>query len=165
MMSFKNQMKQNQSQISRCMNPRVFEISKTKYCSDSRDFKGSEVGEFTLAGLDSCEKLRVVCWFWLRIKLIRIHFAKSCDIYLRVRSRPIIEDCNGVRFGPYCSKYEGIEEYLEAAALSEETGSWGNVDDFRWLRAVQSPNWSVMPEDERLGTVDLADLGRGNGAS
>ncbi|KAJ0106331.1 hypothetical protein Patl1_19339 [Pistacia atlantica] len=143
------------------MNPRVFEISKTKYCSDSRDFKGSEVGEFTLAGLDSCEVRLVGCVNALFVNKLkgcnvyagpvtgsilieevegcvlvlashqnRIHFAKSCDFYLRVRSRPIIEDCNGVRFGPYCSKYEGIEEYLEAAALSEETGSWGNVDDF-----------------------------------
>ncbi|KAJ0049600.1 hypothetical protein Pint_16659 [Pistacia integerrima] len=154
-----------------------------------RDFKGSEIGEFTLAGLDSCEvrllgcvnalfvnKLKGCkiyagpvtgsilieevedCVLVLASHQIRIHFAKSCDFYLRVRSRPIIEDCNGIRFGPYCLKYEGIEEDLEAAGLSEETGNWGNVDDFKWLRAVQSPNWSVLPEDERLGTVELADL-------
>ncbi|KAJ0048313.1 hypothetical protein Pint_16660 [Pistacia integerrima] len=60
---------------------------------------------------------------------------------------------------------EGIEEDLEAAALSNERGNKGNANDFKWLRDVQSPNWSVLSEDKRLGTVDLADLGRGNGAS
>lgn len=161
-----------------------------------QDFKCSEIGEFTLSGLDSCEVRLVGCvnaLFFNKLKgckvyaapvtgsilieevedcvlvlashQIRIHFAKRCDFYLRVRSRPIIEDCNGVRFGPYCLNYEGIEEDLEAAGLIEETGQWGNVDDFKWLRAVQSPNWSVLPEEERVGTVDLADLGCGNDAS
>lgn len=35
---------------------------------------------------------------------------------------------------------------------------WANVDDFRWLRAVPSPNWSVLPEDDRLPLVDISDL-------
>ncbi|KAH0915798.1 hypothetical protein HID58_030244 [Brassica napus] len=60
----------------------------------------------------------------------------------RVRSRLIIEDSNGVRFAPYCLDYGGIEEDLKMAGLEEETESWANVDDFLWLRAVQSPNWS-----------------------
>ncbi|KAJ0106054.1 hypothetical protein Patl1_19369 [Pistacia atlantica] len=139
MVSFQHQMKQNQSQISLFVNPQVIEINKMKYCS---------------------EALRVP-----KLESLRFIFAKSCtDFYLRVRSRPIIEDCNGVRFGPYCLKYEGIDEDSEAAALSKEPGNWGNVDDFKWLRVFQSPNWLVLPEEERLGTVDLADLGCGNGA-
>ncbi|MCD9637792.1 hypothetical protein HAX54_021291 [Datura stramonium] len=51
---------------------------------------------------------------------IRIHQAKGCDFYLRARSRPIIEDSNGVRFAPYCLKYDGIEKDLEEANLGEE---------------------------------------------
>lgn len=27
---------------------------------------------------------------------------------------------------------------------------WDQVDDFKWLKAEKSPNWSVMPEEERL---------------
>ncbi|KAH7550642.1 hypothetical protein JRO89_XS13G0237000 [Xanthoceras sorbifolium] len=95
------------------------------------------------------------CVFVLASHQIRIHFAKRSDFYLRVRSRPIIEDSDGLRFAPYCLKYEGIGKDLAAAGLDEETGNWANVDDFKWLRAVQSPNWSVLPEEERVGAVDL----------
>ncbi|KAJ4713663.1 Tubulin-folding cofactor C-like protein [Melia azedarach] len=158
-----------------------------------KNFKGSEIGEFTLSGLDSCEVKLIGCvnaLFINRLKnckvyagpvmgsilieevencvlvlashQIRIHFAKRSDFYLRVRSRPIIEDSDEVRFAPYCLKYARMEEDLEAADLNEETGNWANVDDFKWLRAVQSPNWSVLPEEERIETVDLVDLECGN---
>ena len=66
-----------------------------------------------------------------------------------------------MRFAPYCLSYEGIEEDLRDASLDEETGNWGNVDDFKWLRAVQSPNWSVLPENERAGMVQVSNLGDG----
>lgn len=97
----------------------------------------------------------VGCVFMLASHQIRIHNAKECDFYLRARSRPIIEYCCGVKFAPYCLRYNGIEEDLGEANLSEETGNWANVDDFRWLRAVQSPNWIVMPESERSEMVDI----------
>ena len=157
------------------------------------DFRGSEVGEFTVSDLDSCQ-VRIIgsvralfvhrlknsrvyvgpvtgsvlieeavgCVFALASHQIRIHGAKRSDFYLRVRSRPIIEDCSGVRFAPYCLRYEGIEEDLRGTGLDAETGNWSNVDDFRWLRAVQSPNWSVLPENERVGTVEISDLKNGD---
>ncbi|CAN7082525.1 hypothetical protein Bca4012_081096 [Brassica carinata] len=90
---------------------------------------------------------------------IRIHRAKKSDFYLRVRSRPIIEDSSGVRFGPYCLGYGGIEEDLKTAGLEEETESWANVDDFLWLRAVHSPNWSLLPQEERLSSVSISGEG------
>lgn len=27
---------------------------------------------------------------------------------------------------------------------------WDQVDDFKWLKAEHSPNWSIVPEDEVL---------------
>jgi len=152
------------------------------------EFKESEVGEFTISDLDSCE-VRIIgcvralfvhrlkdcrvyvgpvtgsilieevegCVFVIASHQIRIHGAKRSDFYLRVRSRPIVEDCNGVRFAPYCLSYRGIEEDLHGAGLDAETGNWANVDDFRWLRAVQSPNWSVLPENERVEIVDISN--------
>lgn len=99
------------------------------------------------------------CVFVLASHQIRIHYAKGSDFYLRVRSRPIIEDCGGVRFAPYCLSYEGIEDDMIKAGLAEDTGNWSNVDDFKWLRAVQSPNWSVLTESERVGAIELKDLG------
>ncbi|KAH9603427.1 hypothetical protein KSS87_012632 [Heliosperma pusillum] len=91
------------------------------------------------------------CVFVLASHQIRIHNARECDFYLRVRSRPIIEDSSGVRFAPYCLRYEGIENDLRESRLDEETENWANVDDFKWLRALQSPNWSILPETESVG--------------
>lgn len=95
------------------------------------------------------------CLLMLASHQIRIHHARKTDFYLRVRSRPIIEDCSGVRFGPYRLFYERIEEDLKAAGLTEETGNWANVDDFKWLRAMQSPNWSLLPEEEYRETANI----------
>ncbi|CAL0316202.1 unnamed protein product [Lupinus luteus] len=101
------------------------------------------------------------CVFVMASHQIRIHNAKKTDFYLRVRSRPIIEDSDGVRFAPYCFTYQGIEDDLRGAALYQETGNWANVDDFKWLRAVQSPNWSVLPENERVRIVDVSNMNNG----
>jgi hypothetical protein len=30
---------------------------------------------------------------------------------------------------------------------------WDNVKDFRWHKSTHSPNWRVMPEEERQGAV------------
>ncbi|GFY80250.1 C-CAP/cofactor C-like domain-containing protein [Actinidia rufa] len=98
------------------------------------------------------------CVFVLASHQIRVHHARWNDFYLRARSRPIIEDGNAVRFAPYCLSYDGIEGDLREANLDEETGKWANVDDFRWLRAVQSPNWSVLPENELVGEVTIWNL-------
>ncbi|KAL3819620.1 hypothetical protein ACJIZ3_005525 [Penstemon smallii] len=115
-------------------------------------YVGAVMGSVLIEGAEGCV-------FILASHQIRIHNAKYCDFYLRVRSRPIIEDSCGVRFAPYCLSYEGLERDLEEANLGEETGNWMNVDDFRWLRAVQSPNWSVLPENERIGTLDASNVG------
>ncbi|XP_020588423.1 tubulin-folding cofactor C [Phalaenopsis equestris] len=98
------------------------------------------------------------CLFMLASHQIRIHHARDCDFYLRVRSRPIIEDCNGVRFAPYRLLYEGIDEELRNSGLDEETRNWANVDDFLWLRAVQSPNWCLIPEEEFVDVKDISEL-------
>lgn len=151
-----------------------------------KEFKGSEMGEFSISDLNSCEVrltgcLRAIfihrlknckvytgpvfgsvlieevegCVFVLASHQIRVHHARASDFYLRVRSRPIIEDCSGVRFAPYCLSYDGIERDLKESNLDEETGNWANVDDFKWLKAVQSPNWEILPESESVGGVTI----------
>ncbi|GFY80246.1 C-CAP/cofactor C-like domain-containing protein [Actinidia rufa] len=67
------------------------------------------------------------CVFVLASHQIRVHHARWNDLYLRARSRPIIEDGNAVRFAPYCLSYDGIEGDLREANLDEETGKWANV--------------------------------------
>lgn len=125
---------------------------------DCKVYLGPVIGSILIEEVEGCV-------FVLASHQIRIHLAKRSDFYLRLRSRPIIEDSNVVRFAPYCLDYEGIEMDLEKAGLSEETGNWGNVDDFKWLRAVQSPNWCVLPGNERVGKVRVEDFESGNEGS
>jgi hypothetical protein len=34
--------------------------------------------------------------------------------------------------------------------LRETKNQWDQIDDFRWLKAEPSPNWSILPQIERL---------------
>ncbi|CAM6025899.1 unnamed protein product [Sphagnum balticum] len=94
---------------------------------------------------------------------IRIHSTTTTDFYLWVPSRPIVEYTKGVHFAPYTFHYSSIEKDLQAANLMEETGLWESVDDFRWLQAVQSPNWNVLPSDQRISMEGPSQLEAENG--
>ncbi|TLD29050.1 hypothetical protein PspLS_03369 [Pyricularia sp. CBS 133598] len=74
---------------------------------------------------------------------VRIHECRDVRIYLYCSSRPIIEDCEGMKFAP-----------IPASHLSQDQdptkNQWDQVDDFKWLKADHSPNWAILPEGERL---------------
>ncbi|EHK23533.1 uncharacterized protein TRIVIDRAFT_82412 [Trichoderma virens Gv29-8] len=74
---------------------------------------------------------------------VRIHDCKNVNIYLHCASHPIIEDCSGMRFAPLPSCY------LTEADKSTEN-QWDQVDDFKWLKTTQSPNWTTLSEAQRL---------------
>lgn len=82
---------------------------------------------------------------------MRIHAAHRSDLYLRVRSHPIIEHSSALRFAPYAPSYEGAGADLEAQGLEPDSGMWRQVNDFGWLRATPSPHWEVMPGGQRAG--------------
>ncbi len=112
----------------------------------------------------------------------RMHECRDCDVYLRVGSRPIIEDCEGVRFAPLPEVYvwllqslspsfsfeestrltSSFQEHLQprVSPEQEQTDLWSQVDDFKWLRAEQSPHWSVLPEAERVTDIVWRDTVR-----
>jgi len=79
---------------------------------------------------------------------VRIHAAENSDLYLAVRSNPIIEHSTGIRVAPY--GFPPMVEAVAAAGLGRNDtaveGKWREVNDFGWLRATPSPNWSVLPE-------------------
>jgi len=75
---------------------------------------------------------------------VRMHDCKDVDIYLLCASRPIIEDCHNVRFSP-------IPACHTIASNDSVENHWDQVDDFKWLKSEHSPNWSILPETERLG--------------
>ncbi|GBG26860.1 Tubulin-specific chaperone C [Hondaea fermentalgiana] len=96
---------------------------------------------------EACED----CVFMIASRQIRIHDSTRCDFYLHVLSRPIIEHCNALRFAPYGLSYKGLDSQVQAAGLAAPRAAdmWKDVDDFRWLRQQQSPNWAILDEADR----------------
>ena len=76
----------------------------------------------------------------------------------------MIERCRAMAFAPLLlpaavAGSPAVASSLAAAKLpplrsalseeeAEEGGGWGDVDDFGWLRASQSPNWRLLPRAE-----------------
>ena len=89
------------------------------------------------------------CTLSIASRQVRIHRCTDTTFYFRVKSRPIIEDSAGVRVAPYNLEWPGRDEVLLGCGLDEDSGLWREVDDFGWIKAVQSPNWDVLPEAER----------------
>ncbi|KAK7182751.1 tubulin binding cofactor C [Paraphaeosphaeria sporulosa] len=73
----------------------------------------------------------------------RMHGSKKVDVYLHCSSRPIIEDCEDIRFAP-------LPQIYMTADLTSSTNQWDQIDDFKWLKAEASPHWSILPEPERV---------------
>ncbi len=42
-----------------------------------------------------------------------------------------------------------IQALLAAHKLDEDNGMHACVDDFGWIKAAQSPHWSILPEEKR----------------
>jgi hypothetical protein len=79
----------------------------------------------------------------LSCRQFRMHGSKKVDVYLHSASRPIIEDCDGVRFAP-------MPQVLAAPAMAHVANHWDQIDDFKWLKAEASPNFSLLGEAERV---------------
>ncbi|KAM9154615.1 tubulin-specific chaperone C [Pangshura tecta] len=95
------------------------------------------------------------CLLVLACQQLRTHRTRDTRIYLQVTSRAMVEDCSGVRFAPYTWSYPGIEGDYESSGLDRDRNNWNQVDDFDWLaRDEPSPNWSVIPEQERISQWD-----------
>ncbi|XP_055033187.2 tubulin-specific chaperone C [Misgurnus anguillicaudatus] len=104
--------------------------------------------------VDQCTKsiLAVPC------QQLRTHNTSATQIYIHVTSRAIIEDCHDVRFAPFTWTYPEIHDHFKVSRLDPDRNNWEQVDDFNWLAAgTPSPNWTVIPESERISSWDLVD--------
>ncbi|XP_075060293.1 tubulin-specific chaperone C [Mixophyes fleayi] len=91
------------------------------------------------------------CLFSVSCQQLRTHSTRDSRFYLHVTSRAIIEDCSGLLFAPYTWSYPGMLQDYELAGLDRARNNWDLVDDFNWLAmGVRSPNWGVIPEEERI---------------
>lgn len=90
------------------------------------------------------------CVLAVACQQLRVHTTKDTRVFLLVTSRAIVEDCTGIQFAPYTWSYPGIDKDFEGSGLDRSKNNWNDVDDFNWLaRDVASPNWSILPEEER----------------
>ncbi|KAF1988179.1 hypothetical protein K402DRAFT_328947 [Aulographum hederae CBS 113979] len=97
---------------------------------------GQVAGPAHITGLHNCIVL-------INSRQFRMHECTNVDVYLWCGSRPIVEDVKDVRFAPLPEKYLTEDD-------KTKTNMWQDVDDFKWLKSEQSPNWSVLPENDRL---------------
>jgi hypothetical protein len=95
------------------------------------------------------------CTLFVATRQFRMHGARNVDVYLQCGSRPIVEDCVGVRFAPLP---ETLREGWGIEGGGERGNLWDQVDDFGWLKVEKSPNWSIILEGERV--QGLADVVR-----
>ncbi|PGH03273.1 hypothetical protein GX51_04143 [Blastomyces parvus] len=74
----------------------------------------------------------------------RMHDCVDVDVYLTCSSKPIIEDCNDIRFGKI------PEIYAPKSLDGTQPNFWDQVQDFKWIKVEQSPNWRLIKESERI---------------
>lgn len=94
---------------------------------------------------------------------VRIHSSSDTDFYLHIRSRPIIEHSQQLRFAPMAPAtllaLQQAGGAVDASAgdgtSSSEDDTWRQVEDFGWVKATQSPNWSVVAPEARQ-PLDIA---------
>ncbi|NXF37407.1 TBCC protein, partial [Nyctibius bracteatus] len=95
------------------------------------------------------------CILVLACQQLRTHRTRDSRFYVQVTSRAVIEDCTKVSFAPYAWSYPGIERDFESSGLDRNRNNWNQVDDFDWLATDKpSPNWSLIPEQERISCWD-----------
>ncbi|KAL8970628.1 MAG: hypothetical protein Q9183_001424 [Haloplaca sp. 2 TL-2023] len=73
---------------------------------------------------------------------LRMHACHHCVVYLQCGSKPIIEDCHYMTFAP-------MYENLIAAVDDLQSNQWDQINDFNWIKAGQSPNWTILEPSER----------------
>jgi tubulin-specific chaperone C len=96
------------------------------------------------------------CEFFVACRQLRVHHSSLASFHLRIASHPIIEDCHQLRFGAYRLHYAGLDELLERFGLPRDNGLWSKVNDFKWHKTQQSPNWSVWDLKQPLRAIPEA---------
>ncbi|EMR08398.1 hypothetical protein PNEG_03235 [Pneumocystis murina B123] len=84
------------------------------------------------------------CTFIVFCYQFRMHDCKDVDVLIACKSKAIIENCTRIRFGPnpYMNSFE----------------AWNRVQDFGWLKQTPSPNWEIIPENDRWDVVKWEEI-------
>ncbi|RLN90221.1 hypothetical protein BBJ28_00016660 [Nothophytophthora sp. Chile5] len=112
-------------------------------------YTGAVFGSVWLETCDGCE-------FFVACRQLRVHLSTATAFHLRIASHPIIEDCQQMQFGPYRLQFDGLKTQLERLGLLKDSGLWAKVNDFKWHKAQQSPNWRLCDPKQPLQTIPTA---------
>lgn len=85
----------------------------------------------------------------LSCRQFRMHDSRNVDVYLFCSSRPIIENCANIRFAKLPENIFRVTDGTDAVR-GKSINLFNQVDDFKWLRAEASPNWTLMKEDGQI---------------
>jgi len=88
------------------------------------------------------------CIFDLVTRQLRIHAADTSFFYVATASNPIIEHSQRTFFGARHFSYPSLHEQLESCGLVKAVATPTTVEDFNWLRAQKSPNWTLLSDDD-----------------
>ena len=83
----------------------------------------------------------------------RIHNATKTCFYIHVNSEPVIEHSEEVMFAPYNVEYNDLNKQWSQCDVDKKVNKWDQVKDFNWFKQTQSPHWSIIREENRIGTV------------
>ncbi|KIY03195.1 uncharacterized protein Z520_01662 [Fonsecaea multimorphosa CBS 102226] len=86
----------------------------------------------------------------LKCRQFRMHDCENVDVYLHCTSRPIIENCKGIRFAVLPKFHSDLisESQEDPSAVPNQ---WNQIDDFKWLSPDKpSPNWSLLPPEDSV---------------
>ncbi|KAH7491709.1 hypothetical protein KRP22_002822 [Phytophthora ramorum] len=111
-------------------------------------YTGAIFGSLWLESCNGCE-------FFVACRQLRVHLSTATTFHLRISSHPIIEDCQQMLFGPYRLQFDGLTAQLERLGVQKDSGLWAKVNDFKWHKAQQSPNWSIRDPKQPLPGIPV----------
>lgn len=100
------------------------------------------------------------CDVHVAARQVRLHDSEDVRVFALAASAPVIERCRRMSFAPYALEYSGLSSQVAEAGLESAAAHIekvvADVKDFSWLQEGQSPNWTVIPVEERPPPVVLA---------
>ncbi|ETI24987.1 hypothetical protein G647_04357 [Cladophialophora carrionii CBS 160.54] len=86
----------------------------------------------------------------IKCRQFRMHDCEDVDVYLHCTSRPIIEDCKGIRFAELPKFHSDLISSLQEDPTAVPN-QWNQIDDFKHLDAsAPSPNWSLLSAENSV---------------
>ena len=97
--------------------------------------------------ISDCKDCRIA----VACQQLRIHNSDGLRCYVHLTSGGILENTTRCAFAPYNVVYPGLDcDFVEANLRRDANDNWQRIEDFDYVVShKRSPNWTIIPEDER----------------